>query len=116
MNKLWRILVTCTLISLFINIGIDSNVYAASSTSQQDYDTTLVETKLHRKILPNKFPVEQIAVGSPQLPPKYKNLDMNTTTQLPKTGSDTNFYGILGVSLLILLSVVKRYFRNMEGW
>lgn len=111
MNKVWKIVAVYTMLVVSLNIGLTSSAYAASSENPQDQKTTIVETKLLRKISPNKFPVDKGTIVA-NFPVAESNIN---SKQLPKTGSDINFYEVLGVLLLLLIGVINRYSRIKEG-
>ncbi|MDT2600974.1 LPXTG cell wall anchor domain-containing protein [Enterococcus hulanensis] len=109
MNRIWKIITICTLIYVSISTGVNSDVFAASPTSPQDHKTTPVETKLLRKITPDTLPVNKGTMATSPQSISKSTLTKTALKQLPKTGTDTNFYGILGILLLTLIGVIKRY-------
>ncbi|MBS6193764.1 hypothetical protein AB1I58_07250 [Enterococcus hirae] len=113
MNKFRSLMAVCVLVS--ISFCVCSNVHAASSESQQDQENTPVETQLLRKIAPGKLPMDSGSAVMTQKSPEKKSVSTNSLKSLPKMGSDTNFYGILGILILILVGVIRRYFIIKEG-
>lgn len=114
MNRIWKIITICTWLSISMSTGVTSDVFAASPTSPQDHKATPVETKLLRKISPDTLPANKGTIASSPQNISKNNLTKTELKQLPKTGTDTNFYGILGILLLTLIGVIKRYSKIKE--
>lgn len=117
MNKKIKLLVFTFLLSiLFINHS-NEKAFAASESDHADSAITVVGAELIRPIKPNKLPGGEGSVTSEatRAPSKLNRVSQGVK-YLPKTGSLSNRYALLGLLIiLVICTLMKISKRESRG-
>lgn len=113
MNKKIKVLMFTFLLSiLFINHS-NEKAFAASESDQADSAVTVVGAELIRPIKPNKLPGGEGSVTSEatRAPSKVTRNSLGVQ-YLPKTGSLSNRYALLGILIILVMCTLMKISRR----